>query len=145
LPNPFGEGEVTHWYHPLCGAYKRPQAFLEAFDPANAAIAESSLLLTAARDGVAHRRVPRVNGAERDPSGRAHCRSCKETIAKGTWRIRLVYFEEGRYLPSGAIHARCAREYFETTDILPRIQRFAPHLSDADLTEIRVDLEQANS
>ena len=22
LPNPFGEGEVTHWFHPMCAAWK---------------------------------------------------------------------------------------------------------------------------
>ncbi len=30
LPNPFAEGEMTLWFHPLCGAYKRPQPLLEA-------------------------------------------------------------------------------------------------------------------
>ena len=24
LANPFAEGEMTHWFHPLCAAYKRP-------------------------------------------------------------------------------------------------------------------------
>ena len=30
LPNPYAEGEMTHWFHPLCAAYKRPEALLEA-------------------------------------------------------------------------------------------------------------------
>ena len=30
LPNLFGEGETTLWFHPLCAAYKRPQPVLEA-------------------------------------------------------------------------------------------------------------------
>jgi Poly(ADP-ribose) polymerase and DNA-Ligase Zn-finger region len=30
LPNPYAEGEMTLWFHPVCAAYKRPQPFLEA-------------------------------------------------------------------------------------------------------------------
>jgi len=128
---------VTHWYHPRCGAYKRPEAFLEALPAATAPVQEADELMAAAHDGLAHRRVPRINGAERDPSGRAHCRSCKDTIEKGTWRISLVFFEEGRFVPAGSIHTRCAPQYFETTIILPRIRHFAPNLTEADLAEIQ--------
>ena len=39
-------------------------------------------LAAAARFGIEHRRVPRLHGAERATSGRAHCRSCRELIAK---------------------------------------------------------------
>ena len=28
LPNPFAEGEITLWFHPLCAAYKRPEPLL---------------------------------------------------------------------------------------------------------------------
>ena len=30
MPNPFADGETTLWFHPECGAYKRPEPFLEA-------------------------------------------------------------------------------------------------------------------
>jgi hypothetical protein len=32
LPNLFADdgGEMTHWYHVACAAYRRPEAFLEA-------------------------------------------------------------------------------------------------------------------
>ena len=30
LPNAFGAGEMTLWFHPLCAAYKLPDAVLEA-------------------------------------------------------------------------------------------------------------------
>ena len=32
LPNPFADdgGEMTHWFHPACGAFRRPEAFLAA-------------------------------------------------------------------------------------------------------------------
>ena len=86
---------------------------------------------------MAYRRLSRIDGAERSPSGRAQCRSCREPIAKDAWRVRLVFHEEGRFVPSGYVHVRCARSYFETADILPRLKRFAPGLRDEDLEEIR--------
>ena len=30
LPSPFAEGETTQWFHLDCGAFKRPEPFLEA-------------------------------------------------------------------------------------------------------------------
>ena len=81
-----------------------------------------------------------VDGAERDPSGRAQCRSCKAVIAKGAWRIPLVFFEEGRFSAGGSIHVPCAQAYFETIDVMGRVKRFAPGLTEADLREIETEL-----
>jgi hypothetical protein len=130
-PNAFGEGEMTLWFHLPCAAYSRPEAFLTV---------ESSVpdatLAAAARFGIEHRRVPRLHGAERAPTGRAHCRSCKELIDKGSWRIAIVFFEEYRFNPGGYIHVQCAREYFGTVDLMPRIRHFSPELDEAALAEI---------
>lgn len=134
-PNAFGEGEMTLWFHLTCAAYKRPAPFLEALP--NQELENADCLASAAEYGIAHRRVPRVNGAERAPSGRARCRSCKELIERGVWRISLVYFEEFRFEPSGFVHATCAGEYFETTDLLERIKHFSPQLSASDLHELK--------
>jgi hypothetical protein len=138
-PNAFGEGEMTLWFHLPCAAYSRPEPFLEtqAADPANFS---HESLATAARFGIEHRRVPRLHGAERATSGRAHCRSCRELIAKGDWRLPLVFFEEYRFNPGGYIHASCAREYFETVDVLDRIRHFSPELREPDLAEIAAAL-----
>ena len=37
LPNPFGEGEMTLWFHLPCAAFKRPQPFLDAIAELGAA------------------------------------------------------------------------------------------------------------
>ena len=87
--------------------------------------------------GVAHRRLPRVSTAGRATSGRATCRACKDVIAKDTWRIALVFYDDGRFVPSGFIHAGCTQSYIETTDILDRVKHFSPDLSAADLEELR--------
>jgi hypothetical protein len=141
LPNPFADGETTHWFHLDCAAFKRPEPFLESLAGREEPLDDGDRLEGEARRGLAHRRLPRIDGAERSPSGRARCRSCREPIEKGAWRIRLVFYEDGRFEPSGSIHARCSRAYFETTDVLPRLQRFAADLGDGDLEEIRKELD----
>jgi hypothetical protein len=143
LPNPFADGETTLWFHLECAAFKRPEPFLEALSARTEALPDGERLRMEAERGVAHRRLPRVDGAERDPSGRARCRACKEAIAKGTWRIPLVLFEDGRFQPAGFVHPRCAGTYFETVDVLPRVRRFAPDLAEADLAGLVAELTHA--
>jgi poly(ADP-ribose) polymerase-like protein len=144
LPNPFAEGEMTQWFHLDCAAFKRPEPFLETLE-ARAEPLDDGLRLTAeARRGIAHRRLPRIDGAERDPSGRAQCRSCRTAVEKGTWRIALVFYEDGRFVPSGFIHVRCAQAYFETTDVVARLKRFSPGLGDDDLKTIEAELQAPN-
>lgn len=134
-PNAFGEGEMTLWFHLPCAAYTRPEPFLETL--ADSDVPDAGELAAAARFGIAHRRVSRVHGAERAPTGRARCRSCKELIEQGTWRIPLVFFEDFGLTPSGFVHAKCAAAYFETTEILDRIRHFSRDLDAADLDELR--------
>jgi hypothetical protein len=151
MENPFGEGEMTLWFHPVCGVYKRPEPFLEVLDTTDADLesidtpaAEGHTidwLRGEAAIGLEHRRLPRLTGAGPAPTGRARCRACKELIAQDGWRIALVYYEEGFFNPSGFIHAGCARDYFEAPElaaaaILRRIRNFSPELSDEELAEI---------
>jgi hypothetical protein len=134
-PNAFGDGEMTLWFHVVCAAYSRPEAFLAvANGPADETLA------AAAQFGIEHRRVPRIHGAERAASGRALCRSCRELIGKGQWRIALVFFEEYRFNPGGFIHAGCAQDYFETIDIVDRIGHYSPGLDASDLAEVRAGM-----
>jgi hypothetical protein len=140
LPNPFADGEMTHWFHLDCAAFKRPEPFLERLAEGTEVLEGREGLETEARRGIAHRRLPRVNGAEHAPTGRATCRSCREAIGRGAWRIPLVYWEEGRFEPSGFIHARCAPAYFETPDVIARVRRFAPGLGDEEIRELQAEL-----
>jgi len=133
-PNAFGEGEMTLWFHVPCAAFKRPEPFLEVARAS--AEPDVTKWIPTAENGVAHRRLPRVNGAERAKTGRAHCRSCRELIASDTWRIALTFFEEYRFAPSGFIHAACAADYFETIEILDRVARFSPDLDRGDLDDL---------
>ena len=83
-----------------------------------------------AKRSLEHKRLPRLNGAGRAPTGRALCRSCREPIGKDTWRISLVFYdeEEGRFEPAGFIHPKCSKQYFGTNDVVARLQHFSPEL-----------------
>jgi ribosomal protein L37AE/L43A len=141
LENPFADGEMTHWFHLDCAAFKRPQPLLETLERRKARLENQESLEAEARKGLEHRRLPRVNGAERASSGRASCRACRETIAKGSWRIPLVYWEEGRFAPSGFVHARCTEAYLATADVAARVRRFSPGLTEDDLRELEAELQ----
>ena len=136
IANPFAEGETTLWFHPLCAAYKRPESMLETLgdDVANRPAPEP--LERAAHGSSTHRRLPRIDGAERSPSAQAKCRSCREPIDKGVWRVRLKIYEEGLFSPAGFLHLTCRKPYFETNDILEQVLHFSPGLTEQDRAEL---------
>jgi hypothetical protein len=144
LPNPYAEdeGEMTHWFHVACAAFMRPEPFLETLPNCVEPIDDRDRLEHEARLGVANRRLPRATTIGRAPSGRAACRSCRQTIDKGAWRISLLYYEDGRFAPSGFIHLGCAFSYLETSEVTGRLKHFSPALSEADLAEVREELER---
>ena len=128
---------MTLWFHPACAAYKRPQPLLQALGETLVDVPDREGLERAARSSSAQRRLPRINGAERSPSGQARCRSCREPIVRGSWRIRLVFYEEGRFFPAGYVHLACRRAYFETDDVLDQVLHFSLELSDGERDEFR--------
>ena len=136
IPNPFADGETTLWFHPLCAAYKRPEPVLETLGQPSENVPEREALERAARGSSAHRRLPRIDGAQRAPTGQAKCRSCHQPIARGTWRIRLVFFEEGRFSPAGFVHLACRKAYFESCDIRDPLLHFSPGLNDEERGEL---------
>jgi hypothetical protein len=149
VPNPFADAAdalTTHWFHPRCAAFTRPEPFLEGLAGAATVLLEDrDGLEREARLGLAHHRAARVVGAERAASGRATCRGCRDKIEKGAWRIVLTYYEDGRFTPAGYIHLRCAQPYLETTEILGRVRHFSPELTDADAADIATQLGSATS
>ncbi len=137
LPNPFAKGEITHWFHPACAAYKRPEPLLQHLAQTQASVPGGEGLESAARGSLAQPRLPRIDGAERAPSGQARCRHCHEPIEKSAWRIRLVFHEEGTFAAGGFIHLACRGPYFETADILDHVLHFSRALSADEREELR--------
>jgi hypothetical protein len=136
VPNLFAEGETTIWFHPLCAAYKRPQPLLDTLEQTTGSVPDSDNLKRAALASLAHPRVSRIDGAERSPSGQAKCRHCREPIEKGSWRIRVVYYEEGRFSPGGYVHLGCRKDYFETDEVRDPILQFSPELTTGERAEL---------
>jgi hypothetical protein len=137
--NPFGEGETFRWFHLDCAALRRPERFGPALDAA-ADIPDRDALGALVQSGLDHPRLVRLAGSGRAPSGRAHCRHCRETIDKGALRVALEFWEEGRFSPGGFLHAACASGYFETRDFFERLKKLTPDLSEADAAEWRVEI-----
>jgi hypothetical protein len=129
LPNPFADGEMTHWFHPLCAAYKRPEPLLQGLKDTQQGVPAREALESAARGSLAQRRLPRIDGAERAPGGQARCRHCHEPIERGSWRVRLVFYDEGVFAAGGFVHLDCRQAYFETGDILEQVLHFSRALS----------------
>jgi hypothetical protein len=136
VPNPYGEGESVYWYHPVCAACMRPDKLKPALEIPGQPLPELEWLRQTAMVGLAHRRLPRLVRAERASSGSARCRLCRELIGKGSWRLALQMFEEGRMHPIGTIHVECAQAYFGTADILDRIDHLTEALTETDLSEL---------
>jgi ribosomal protein L37AE/L43A len=144
VPNLYADAEgaqALHWYHPRCAAYRRPEAALQALAAAADGPDDRATLVAAAEHGVAHPRVVRVDAAGRAPSGRAACRHCRTPIAKGAWRIALLFWQDGRFAPAGFIHVACAGPYLETTAIVDRLRYFTPDLTDDDATALAAELD----
>jgi hypothetical protein len=137
LPNPYAEGDARVWFHLTCAACMRPDKFEPVLVAFSDPISEREWLRQTASRGSAHRRLPRLARAERALSGSAHCRHCRELISKGSWRLALQLFEEGRMQPIGTIHAECAEPYFGTAEILDRVERLTRDLSATDLLALR--------
>ena len=136
LPNLFGEGEMSLWFHPLCAAYKRPQSLLDGLASTTEPVPEREKLEAAARGSLAQRRLPRIDGAERAKSGQAKCRSCHELIERDSWRIRIAFYEEGRFFPGGYLHLACRQRYFETSDLLDHVLHFSQELGADERAEL---------
>jgi len=128
---------MTVWFHPTCAAYKRPEPLLQALGETLEYVPDRERLERAARSSLAHRRLPRIDGAERAPSGQAKCRSCRQPIVRGSWRIRLVFYEEGRFSPGGFLHLNCRKAYFETNDVSDQVLHFSSDLSEGEREELR--------
>ncbi len=140
--NPFGEGETQRWFHLECAALKRPERFGPALDAATD-VPECDTLRALVTSGLEHPRLVRIVRAERAPSARAHCRHCRELIDKGALRIALEIWEDGRFSPMGSVHASCAPSYFETRELMPRLERTSPELSTEELARLRETIASA--
>jgi hypothetical protein len=134
--NPFGEGETHRWFHLRCAALKRPERFGPMLE-ATPDVPEREVLESDENASLEHPRLVRILRAERAPSGRAHCRHCRELVEKGALRVALELGEDGRFNPMGSIHATCAPSYFGTRgELMRRLELASPDILKPDLAEL---------
>jgi hypothetical protein len=99
-------------------------------------VPEKEALTRYVKSSLDHPRLVRILRAERAPSGRAHCRHCREIVEKAALRVALEIWEDGRFNPMGSIHATCAPSYFGTRDLIARVELASPDLPKEDLAEM---------
>ena len=79
---------------------------------------------------------------QRDPSGRARCRQCREPIEKGTFRLQLQIWEDTRFSAMGFVHIGCGPAYFGYGDIAEQLRRLTRGLSPEDLEDALAELSR---
>jgi hypothetical protein len=136
--NPYVDAETLYWFHVHCAAHQRPEAYLAAREAALAdgSVGDTALdpkLLAIAERGKEHYRLARITRLELAPSGRARCRSCRETIDKGAYRFALAIFQEGRFDPIGFVHLGCDLAYFGVRIEPARADHAARHFTSEEL------------
>lgn len=132
VENAFGEGTATHWYHLSCGALRRPDAFLDAWQAfsqedggADTGLSQDAVSAweRAAELGRQFPRLSRFVRVEEAPSGRARCQGCRELIEKGELRFVLERIEDGMASGAGFVHLGCAHAYAGAVDgVLERVR-----------------------
>jgi len=128
---------MTLWFHPACAAYKRPEPLLQCLRETSVEAPNREQLESIASRSLAHRRLPRIDGAERAATAKAKCRHCREPIERGSWRIRLTFYQEGLFSPGGFIHLNCRAAYFETDDVADQVLHFSSDLNAGEREELR--------
>jgi hypothetical protein len=143
VDNPFTEGRTTLWFHVDCAALRRPEKARPLLAESEEPIAERDELLREADLAIAHPRLCRIAKVESAPSGRAHCRQCKELIDKGELRFGLEIFDQNRFNPMGFLHLGCAEAYFGVLPSARRLVRVIVPLEAAVIeqlwTRMRID------
>jgi len=157
--NPYSEdgGMSFRYWHLACAATKLANELspaLAAYEPALGDRASIEALIAE------HLRPPMPH-AERAPNGRARCRACDESIAKGELRVAFERTFDGPMGPQkGAAHAhaRCLQKYLEREkergheavephELLGQIEAHSlqgahPTVTADDLTALRAALGQ---
>jgi Poly(ADP-ribose) polymerase and DNA-Ligase Zn-finger region len=144
VPNAFGEGEATLWYHLACAAEKRPEKLAAALREHAGEPLELGELERAIADGVENPKLSAVVRAEHAPTGRARCQHCREKIDKDVLRVAYERDEEPMGMASVSyVHATCAAAHFGRSGLVAKLERTSPGLDDADRDELRRAIESA--
>jgi hypothetical protein len=141
VPNPFGEGESTHWFHLACAAEKKPDKLHAALQSFSGELPNRAELEQIAAEGAKNPKLAAIVRAEHAPSGRAACQHCHEKIGKGELRVAFEREAEPAGMAANAyVHLKCARDFFGADGLATKLERMTPDLSGDDRNEIEAAL-----
>ena len=140
-PNPYGEGETHFWYHLHCAALRLPDKLQALLADESQARGDRELLLAMARNAAAHALLPKVIRADRAPTARARCQTCRQVIDKGELRIVLERMQEGISSAAGFMHVNCATAEVGAPALLERLSYCQPALPEDDQAQLRGKIE----
>lgn len=137
VPNAFGEGEATYWFHLACAAEKRPEKLRAALGEFAGELPDREGLEAVIAEGVENPALVMVKRAERAPTGRARCQECHEKIDKDELRVALEREAEVQSMATTSyVHARCAAAHVGAAGLLSKLHRVTPELDEADRAEL---------
>jgi hypothetical protein len=136
VPNPYGEGEATHWFHLTCAAEQRPEKLAAPLQAQAGDIPNRDELFRIVEQGRQNPKLGSVRRAEQAPSGRARCQHCREPIEKGGWRIAFEREPEPMAVAAVSyLHLRCGPAYFGEAGLRDKLLRLSDGLPAAELDE----------
>jgi hypothetical protein len=148
-PNMFSEegGMTYRWWHLTCAAKgKLANEVRDTLKGFTGDVPERDKLEALIKEHL-HADYPY---AERAANGRAHCRVCEATIAKGELRVafeRVVETQMGMQRGPGYMHSTCTLGYKDAAalgkDKLIALLRDHSNLSDADKGTLSADVEKS--
>lgn len=138
VPNAFGEGDATHWFHLPCAAERRPEKLAAALESYEGEVPDREELTQIVKDGAANEKLADVRRAEHAPSGRASCQQCHEKIPKDDLRVAFEREpSEGQTMATTAyVHLACSAQFFGSVGLRAKLLRTSPELGDEDKTAI---------
>jgi hypothetical protein len=138
-PSAFAEGMQMVWYHLACAAKRRPVQVKAALDAFAGEVPDRAALEASMAEADESPSV--YPYAERAPTGRSRCLSCREAIDKGALRIATERELEAMGRPgTGYLHPRCAAEFLQVDDLLGALKANSRGLDDADVSALEQEL-----
>jgi hypothetical protein len=148
VPNVFAAdaGTAFRYWHLPCAAVKLANELRDVLATVNIDIPEREALLVS----IAAHAHPDYPYAELAPNGRAKCRVCHESVAKGQLRVvfeRVVEASMGLTRGPGYVHAACTGQYPDAIALgqAPLIEALRSHskLDETTVGEVVRALENA--
>ena len=136
VPNPYGEGDTTHWFHLYCAAEQHAEKLGDALAAYGGDVPDRELLERVVENGRQNPKLASVRRSERAPSGRARCQHCHEKIEKDAWRIAFERDPEPMGMVTlSYVHLRCGPAHFGKAGLAEKLLRLTDGLTEEEIDE----------